>query len=66
MSRRNVSPIHAVPPLIGMPRIYRQVTFDLETFDHLKAWHRELQQFYGVPLTNSELLRTLILAHRLP
>lgn len=58
----NCAPTVAVSPVLGLPRIYREVTFDVETFDHLKAWHRELERVHGHAITNSELLRVLILS----
>jgi hypothetical protein len=48
------------------PRVYRHVAFDLETFDHLKEWQRVLEATSNQKLTNSEVLRSLVLAHRLP
>lgn len=55
-----------VPAELGPVRIHRTVTFDLATFDHLKAWHRHLSATRERELTNSEALRVLILAHPAP
>ena len=50
----------------GPVRIHRAVTFDLAAFDRLKAWQRHLSASQGRPLTNSEELREMILAHPAP
>jgi hypothetical protein len=46
--------------------IYRQTTFDVATFDHLKRWHRELERRHRRRLTNAQVLRALILSVPLP
>jgi len=50
-------------PRLGHPRIHRHVSFDLETFDTLQDAKRRLSPTDGFSLTNSGLLRMLILSH---
>lgn len=45
-------------------RIHRAVSFDLETFDRLKDLQRALQSQAGQLLTNSDVLRVVILGCR--
>jgi hypothetical protein len=40
--------------------VYRNVTFQVETFDKLKAWQRLLEEQTGRLLTNSEVLCEVI------
>lgn len=51
-----------VSPELDPTRIHRLVTMDLPTFDALKTWQRKLQAALNRELTNSEVLRMLILA----
>lgn len=44
-------------------RIYREVSFDLPTFDLLKAWQRRKETELRRHLTNAEALRLLIHSH---
>ncbi len=48
------------------PVIYRQVSFSLAAFDHLKDWQRHIERAEGRRLTNGEVLDRLILAVPLP
>lgn len=43
--------------------IYRQVSFTLAAFDHLKEYQRHLERTEGRRVTNSEALGRLILSH---
>jgi hypothetical protein len=52
-----------ITPDFGETRIYREVVFDLETFDALKEWQRTLERVHRRTLTNSAVLRSLILSH---
>jgi len=45
--------------------IYRQVSFTLAAFDHLKEYQRHLERTECRRLTNSEALDRLILSHPL-
>ncbi|MGE8227019.1 MAG: hypothetical protein ACN6RK_14650 [Stenotrophomonas sp.] len=46
--------------------VYRQVSFTLAAFDHLKNWQRHLESTEGRRVTNSEALERLILSHPKP
>lgn len=46
--------------------IYRQVSFSLPAFDHLKTWQRHLESTEGRRVSNSEALDRLILATQAP
>ncbi len=52
------------PAPVPMPEkvIYREVTFGLDAFDHLKRWQRYLERKEGRRLTNGEVMDRLILA----
>lgn len=52
-------------PRLGHPRIHRQVSFDVQTFDALQDAKRQLSVTEGFPLTNSGVLRMLVLSHPL-
>ena len=52
----------SIAPELGRTHIYRHVTMDLETFDVFKAWERSLSRETGRKLTNSEVMRMLVLA----
>jgi len=56
----------AISHVLGPVRIYRHVTMDVETFDVFKDWGRWLSHVTGFALTNSEVLRMLVLAHPTP
>lgn len=51
------------PPGNGSTLIYRQMSFTLAAFDHLKEYQRHLELTEGRRLTNSEALGRLILSH---
>ncbi len=51
-----------INPDLQPVRVHRQVTFDLPTFDALKAWQRRLESCLRRDLTNSEVIRMLLLA----
>lgn len=53
----------SISPLLEHPRIHRQVSFDLETFDLLQDAKRILVEAFGRPITNSGALRVLLLSH---
>ena len=55
-------PTHIDPPL-GAGRVFRQVAFDVETFDALQDMKRALNDYWCDYLTNAEVLRVLILSH---
>lgn len=44
-------------------RIYREVSFDVPTFDLLKAWQRRKETELRRSLSNAEALRLLIHSH---
>jgi hypothetical protein len=44
--------------------IHRHVSFDLESFDALKAIQRTLEDKYRRSLTNAEVLRHVLLMHQ--
>lgn len=46
--------------------IYRQISFSLCAFDHLKSWQRHFERAEGRPMTNGEVLGRLILAQPKP
>ena len=46
--------------------VYRQVSFTLAAFDHLKDWQRHIERTEGRRVTNSEALERLILSHPKP
>lgn len=46
--------------------VYRQVSFTLAAFDHLKDWQRHIERTEGRRATNSEVLDRLILAAQIP
>lgn len=52
-----------VSPLLDYPRIYRQVSFDEETFGFLQETKRALAESLGYRLTNAGVLRVLLLSH---
>lgn len=52
----------AIEPELHPHRIYRHVTLDLPTFDVFKNWQRRLESAQRRSLSNSEVLRMLILA----
>ena len=54
-----------ISPFLGRPRIYRQVSFDVETFDVLQSAKRQLSAAMGESLNNSGVLRVLLLSHPL-
>ena len=54
-----------ISPQLGRPRIYRQVTFDGQTFDRFQEAKRSLSAAEKKNLTNSEVLRVLLLSHPL-
>lgn len=47
---------------LGETRIFRQVTFDLQTFNALMDMKRSLNTHHKTQITNSELLRAVILS----
>lgn len=47
-------------PVAELKLIYRQVSFSLPAFDHLKAWQRHWESTEGRRMTNSEALDRLI------
>lgn len=51
-----------ISPDLHPTRIHRLLTLDLPTFDALKGWQRTLQAELRRELTNSEVLRMLVLA----
>lgn len=51
-----------ISPALDPTRIHRMFTLDLPTFDAFKTWQRKLQAALNQELTNSEVLRMLILA----
>lgn len=53
----------AVSPRLDRPRIYRQVSFDKRTFDLFQEAKRCLSSAKEAHLTNSEVLRMLLLSH---
>jgi hypothetical protein len=55
-----------VSPRLTTGRVYRSVAFDVETFDALKEWQRDLEETLGERIGNAEVLRMLILAHHAP
>lgn len=55
----------SISPQLGRPRIYRQVTFDRLTFDRFQGSKRHLSAAERLNLTNSEVLRVLLLSHPL-
>lgn len=55
--------IFAMKPTFGGTRIYRQVTFDRQTFDALQDTKRSLNEYWDDHLTNAEVIRLLILTH---
>lgn len=50
-------------PMPGHPRVHRQVSYDIPTFDALHDAKRALSEELGRPLTNSGVLRLLLLSH---
>lgn len=46
--------------------VYRQVSFTLAAFDHLKDWQRHIERTEGRRVTNSEVLNRVILASQSP
>lgn len=55
--------LNRIHPHLQGTRIYRQVSFDLGTFDALQVAKRTLCGHWEFRLTNSEVLRTFILSH---
>lgn len=43
-----------------LARVYRQVTFDVATFDRLKDWQRHLESTEWRSFTNGEVLDRII------
>jgi len=61
----SANPVASSLPGNASTLIYRQVSFTLAAFDHLKEYQRHLERTEGHRLTNSEALGRLILSRPL-
>jgi len=61
-----MQPALTVSPALSERRVFRDIRFDLESFDRLKDWERVLSRHHGRKLSNAEVLRVLLLSAPLP
>ncbi len=55
-----------IPPSLSEGRVFRDIRFDVQSFDRLKDWERVLSRQHGRKLSNAEVLRVLLLSAPLP